>query len=53
MDRDRAKEEIRFLVEKYNEIIQKERDIKSKEEEMTKKEKIKDLNCVASITSYH
>jgi len=40
MDKERAKEEIRLLVEKYNRIVKEERDIKSKGEEMTKKDLI-------------
>jgi len=39
-DKEKAKQEVRQLVEKYNKIIQKGRDIKSKEEEMTKKDLI-------------
>jgi len=43
MDKERAKEEIRVLLERYNQIVKKEREIKSKEEEMTKKDLIRPL----------
>jgi len=43
MDKERAKEEIRVLVERYSQIMKKEREIKSKEEEMTKKDLIRPL----------
>jgi type I restriction-modification system DNA methylase subunit len=43
MDKEHAKEEVRFLVEKYNRIVKEERDIKSKEEERTKKDLIRPL----------
>jgi len=40
VDKEKAKQEVRELVERYNQIVQKGRDIKSKEEEMTKKDLI-------------
>jgi predicted RNA methylase len=43
MDKERAKEEIRVLLERYTQIMKKEREIKSKEEEMTKKDLIRPL----------
>lgn len=43
MDKDYTKEEIRGLLERYNQIMKKEREIKSKEEEMTKKDLIRPL----------
>jgi len=43
MNKDRAKEEIRILLERYKQIMKEEREIKSKEEEMTKKDLIRPL----------
>jgi len=43
MDKERAKEELRILLERYSQIVKKEREIKSKEEEMTKKDLIRPL----------
>jgi type I restriction-modification system DNA methylase subunit len=43
MDKESAKEEIRVLLERYSQIMKKEREIKSKEEEMTKKDLIRPL----------
>jgi type I restriction-modification system DNA methylase subunit len=43
MDKECAKEEIRVLLERYSQIMKKEREIKSKEEEMTKKDLIRPL----------
>jgi type I restriction-modification system DNA methylase subunit len=40
VDKEKAKQDIKDLVEKYNKIVQKERDIKSKEEELAKKDLI-------------
>jgi type I restriction-modification system DNA methylase subunit len=43
MDKNYAREEIRVLLERYSQIMKKEREIKSKEEEMTKKDLIRPL----------
>lgn len=43
MDKEHAKEEIRILLDRYSQIMKKEREIKSKEEEMTKKDLIRPL----------
>ena len=43
MDKERAREEIQVLLQRYSQIMRKEREIKSKEEEMTKKDLIRPL----------